>query len=365
MTSDSQPAAPQPPASSEVIRDSALGDDSSSGTIIIALVSMILGLSLVAVVVAQIPTVLARETNVDAPPWVLMPPVLLFMAMGVALCAAGPHMWWRTWQQQRNVIGHYPLNEPWHFEQRWSAKGERCRSGYQIWIALAMNSGLFYGGLVMLWYAGEADSWGWTIGGWLCIVGLGLPGLGWVAREWWRLNSYGRPFLRFATYPFFLGETLDAEMLLKRPISDAIACQVEVSCIEEYSFRNNGSGGSAQEDTLYRQRQELPIGAAALHTATALPIQICLPEDAAPTVIQGGRDRSERGSSCFHSRQWLLTVTIDRPRGIFTAEFAIPVYRHPGQEREEDLYRTVRNHTSAYESLKQRRRQRRKKASEQ
>lgn len=323
--------------SSAVIRDHVLGEKNLAVTIGICIAMVAVGLLIVLATSFGIYDAWTGSERVEVPAWVAIPLVLIFFLAGIGLCIGGPYALWQTYQDQQTVIGHYPIDEPWHYEDQWSATGIHADTGSGIRWALVGSLCLLYAGGGMLWHGVQTSSALWAVAGVLCAGGLGLTSLHATYRAFRRQRQFGPPFLRFGRYPFFIGQELNATAELKQALGNAIGCRVELRC-EENGVIDEGGNTSSDFFTacLYEHSEALPIPAASPSTQTVFPVAIQLPADQPPTVIKGGRSTAG-GRISLLSRKWTLTLHVDRADDSFTAQFLIPVYRPAGEECEADL----------------------------
>ena len=135
----------------------------------------------------------------------------------------------------------------------------------------------------------------------------------------WHGAKYGRSRLRFASFPFYLGGTLDVRFSSRRPIGSFEKMTFTLRCIEERTeVRRTSKGTSTQtvcdqvwaDDRVFESSWALQEG--------EVPVSFRLPEGDYETRL-----------AFAPARYWELEVAAVTPGLDFGAVFPVPVYARP------------------------------------
>ena len=267
--------------------------------------------------------------------WLLVPIGLVFACLGPVMGYGALRS--MSYQNRAARLKRKHPDKPWLADYNWHRKA--ARDDQSLWRGTGRVIGVLCVGLAILLPATYA-----------CIVhpyltaggfgALGLPlavivaffdviylcMLAYGIYQLVRHHKYGRAMLRFARFPFFLGQTLNARFQPARAIH-AEALTFTLRCIEER--REPGRGGEAARWVCYErwsQTQEVAHGAA-LTAADEVPIVFTLPDT--PGDRTRLTDREPDAPAVF----WELTVQAATPGENYEASFLVPVYAMPRGER--------------------------------
>jgi hypothetical protein len=135
----------------------------------------------------------------------------------------------------------------------------------------------------------------------------------------WHRAKYGRSYLRFGSFPFLLGRTVDVRFNTRRPIGSFENMTFTLRCIEERTeVRRTSKGSSTQvlcdqiwaDEKVFESSWALQEG--------EIPVSFRLPE-------------GEYGTRLLEPpiRYWELEVKAATPGLDFGAVFPLPVYARP------------------------------------
>jgi hypothetical protein len=147
---------------------------------------------------------------------------------------------------------------------------------------------------------------------------LGLLVLSFALRAFVRRRKYGVSTLRLACFPFFLGETLDAQLESGHPIGFFKSISITLRCIEEHWEIQQTRDGMEKKvahkqvyaDTLESNQEGVHDG-----SKPGIPISFPIPEGDFGTAITGKRPR-----------YWELEI-IAKTTGVdYNVRFLVPIY---------------------------------------
>lgn len=142
--------------------------------------------------------------------------------------------------------------------------------------------------------------------------------LGMVLYQFAQWLRFGSSTLRFTTFPYYLGSSLDVVLPGSHRLRGYHSLTLTLRCIEE-TFETRGSSNSVQCYRIYQDVQTIPQGMEAGVEMGALPISFRLPDGDYETRL-----------STRPPRYWELVVKADKPGLDFDVTFSLPVYARPG-----------------------------------
>ena len=128
--------------------------------------------------------------------------------------------------------------------------------------------------------------------------------------------KYGRARLAFASFPFYLGETMTARLGTSRAIGNFEKLTFTLRCIEERTETRRTAKGTSIEtvcDQLWAE--EVALGSGAVREGHEMTVRFDLPVGDYATRL-----------SAPPARYWELSVVADTPGVDFSAKFLVPVY---------------------------------------
>jgi len=154
----------------------------------------------------------------------------------------------------------------------------------------------------------------------------GVVALGYGAYRLSRFLKFGRSRLRFATFPFFLGEKLKVWLSNGRGIGRFGSIRFTLRCLEEEVLHNSMGSEGGSSNTVFAElhADSFSVREPGTHEAGSpeLPIAFDLPPDAALAT----------SLSSSPKRYWELMVQA-KTRGLdYKTTFLLPVYSRPGRE---------------------------------
>jgi hypothetical protein len=204
--------------------------------------------------------------------------------------------------------------EPWLGDRAWDPQGERERPFASGLRGLGMAAFLVLFLTPFNWWM-SADPW---IPGILIVGFFDLLPLAYLA--YWlygmgRAIKYGRAWVRYDRFPFYLGETL-AVRLGCRGRLDRFA---KITVTLRYVVPKREKSGSSHNLVCYQHWAEtVVVDPRALTDASVLPIEIALPTGDYGTWLSGDRPR-----------YWEIEAKGEGPGIDFLARFLVPVYARP------------------------------------
>ncbi|HVP67018.1 MAG TPA: hypothetical protein VMT17_07120 [Anaeromyxobacteraceae bacterium] len=252
----------------------------------------------------------AAGRRLDAPPALLAVFAAAFLGGGILVAVYG----WRGAARARLVAMH-PA-EPWRFDRAWDPGGALDETGKEARTALAQAIGA--AAFLLPFHALFAlEPEGVPV---LALAVFDLVPvllLGRAAHLRLRRRKYGTSRLRFERFPYFLGETFAATLVLGQRAPLVRALEVTLSC-EESRPPEPEAGDPARhgwtEVELYRATQ-------VTRGARSLGVRFELPAGTRPlgTDLTGPVPR-----------RWWLRVRGKAPGIDYAAAFPVPIYAPPG-----------------------------------
>lgn len=223
------------------------------------------------------------------------------------------------WEEMRRARP----GEPWLADYPWNPAGSRERGAGQ-WLKNLMGMVFIIVFLVPFHYIAFFMEGG---GGGVIVFKivvvffdlLILIGLGYGVYVLARRLKYGTAYLRLHTFPYFLGDRLDATLQVARALPRSTEVKVVLRCVEErYETRQVGRNRRTEvvADQLYAETKTEPAHSADSQGRMQLPISFSLPEDSSYSTAL-----SERPAT-----YWELVISAETPGIDYGASFLVPVY---------------------------------------
>jgi len=238
------------------------------------------------------------------------------------------------WMASRGMVG-YVRNagvrgrkserpgEPWYWDHPWNAEGVESDGGPLEQLQGLVELGLWTLLLTPLtWLACTNESWGWLA--LVAILDLAiLYSYGLALYKFVRSLQHGRGRLRFGSFPFFLGGSVDVELLDVDRLRGFTSMTVSLRCIHEIydpvpSLDENETARLICYQ-IYEDQKTLTPGANPI-AGPDLRISFPLPDGEYATRL------GESPQKC-----WELEIKADLPGIDYAATFLVPVYARPKQ----------------------------------
>jgi hypothetical protein len=235
----------------------------------------------------------------------------IFIVVGLVVALQGG---WRVAARvrlARRAAEH--AGEPWYGDYAWNPEGERERplSGIGgmlvvVFVVLVMMLPFHYwaiavGGAGMLWI---------LIG---IVDVLALAALGYVGLRVARKLRYGRSFIRYGTFPFFLGGHLDVTVGAGRPLPAGIPITATLRFVEE-RLRTYGNTPGTTFHQLWAEQKTLDSGL--YEPRHGIRVEFPIPDGNYATTM-----------SALYARFWQLQMHGDVPGADYDETFFLPIYR--------------------------------------
>jgi hypothetical protein len=261
----------------------------------------------------------AKSSGGPQPPWLPWALAVIFFAPGLFLFLTGI----RTWLQGRRArrLHERHAAEPWLAAGEWDAEGatDRPRTSLLAQVLWLAFLSVFLAPFNYFVFVRPQDPGGipfWVRG----LVGFFdlfpvLMVVG-IFTTLWHSAKYGRSRLRFGSFPFYLGRTLDVRFSTRRPIGSFEKMTFTLRCIEERTeVRRTSKGTSTQtvcdqiwaDERVFESSWALQDG--------EVPVSFRLPEGDYTTCLVEAP-----------ARYWELEVAAVTPGLDFGAVFPVPVY---------------------------------------
>ena len=223
-------------------------------------------------------------------------------------------------------------DEPWMWDRRWHRGGARpLRSGWET--AREMTPALMATGflalfLTFIFFVLSPDDRPpafisipvvvFALGAWSSFVVKSVPRL-----------KFGSSFLRYRTFPFFLGERLAASLEGIDRLKGFTRLTLTLRCVREKTV-GSGKNSRIEREVLYEEPVDVPPGDVAFGTGEAAGLfQIFRRVDAAAALpVTFELPDADLGSKLYDmpKRKWELTVVAEVPGVDFEETFLVPVY---------------------------------------
>lgn len=214
------------------------------------------------------------------------------------------------------------LNDPWNADYSWNAMGVNDDQAGRL---VKIIGGVIFLGLFLIPFNGWAFAS--EVGFSLIQIVVGIfdiiliAGVSYATYLTFQRMKYGQTRLRFNTFPFFLGETLDLEFVSPKGIGLFEKMTLTLRCIQErYEIR--GVGKNRRQKVISYETycdQQTSQGPGEYRASDAsLPITFSLPASGLETDLKSRPPR-----------YWELEVTAKTPGVDFKATYLVPVYKDP------------------------------------
>jgi hypothetical protein len=250
-------------------------------------------------------------------PWCL---ALMFFVPGLFLSATGLRSVWAS-VRVRRLRERHP-NEPWLAEGGWTADGtsDRPRTtliAQVLWTAFLSVFLAPFNYFVFATSQKDVPLWVKGLVGFFDLVpALMLAG---IVATLWHAAKYGGSYVRFGSFPFHLGGTLDVRLSTRRAIDSFEKMTCTLRCIEERMEVQRTSRGTSSRtvaDQVWAEERVLSSSFAAFEGG--IPIAFRLPEGDLGTRLAEAP-----------VRYWELEVSAATPGLDYRAVFPVPVYAWP------------------------------------
>ena len=132
-----------------------------------------------------------------------------------------------------------------------------------------------------------------------------------------RFLKRGRSWLRFARFPFFLGERLEVTLVASRGLKPCRELALTLRCIED-RFVSEAECEGIRSYEVYADTQKIEATGDIVAGNPEMAIAFDLPADAWPTSL-----------SAEHPTYWEIEVRSETPGIDYEATFLVPVYARP------------------------------------
>ena len=242
---------------------------------------------------------------------------VVFVTMGLWLVAFGL-LGLRRRRRIRQGQSKRP-DEPWRWDHPWDESGIRddARRRPIAWGLRLVSLALFLVPFNALVFSDELPWWGRL--GFGLVTGvfdlLALYVLYRLVRSLVQLIRYGSGGLRYARFPFYLGETLDVTLRSARELPSGTLSATLRLVLERYENRGTRTDASptAVAYALYSGEETVAVPAGVAGRALGVSLSFRLPEDLPSTDLTG-----------LPLIYWELEVNV--PGTDYEATFLVPVY---------------------------------------
>ncbi len=224
--------------------------------------------------------------------------------------------------RRRRLLAERP-GEPWMADHPWNPAESRDESPRKARRALATSFVfLAIGGATSaaVIFTKDVETSAWIIAGVLDILAISI--LLYAGVLFGRLSKFGIARLRFAQFPFFSGERLDAGLSCARLAEVAPLLRLTLRCVQE-SIVVRGHGKHRRRvvirDQVWAETAGIDPRALSLAAGGEVPVYFPLPPSAIPTDFS-------THAPCY----WEIEANASLPGLDFKALFLVPVYARPG-----------------------------------
>lgn len=130
--------------------------------------------------------------------------------------------------------------------------------------------------------------------------------------------KFGKTFVKFDRFPFFLGETLDVRVVVPSKVALAKTIDLELRCVEERIERDDESTKIVCCQ-IYSETRSVPATLAPGPDGAVLAVSFKLPKGECGTRL-----------SLRPPRYWELLIKADMPGIDYATKLLVPVYDRPG-----------------------------------
>lgn len=261
----------------------------------------------------------AEPGSLHAPRWVVGLAGGIFLLAGLSLLVHGA-LGLRAHKLSKGRALRYQ-HEPWMVDHRWDPRGARDTGVRSI-------AHMLWFGLMMVVFLAPFNWWAFLSGDGICFVQgftgcfdlLLVWGAGYIVYLILRRLKYGKTTLRFRAFPFFLGETFDAELVNTRGIGRFDKLTITLRCVQERFEVTKTSDGNSESVAVYSTWSDETVEEGGELRAGDAPkrITFALPEgDYDTRLLQ------------LPPRYWELLVHAETPGVDYRSVFLVPVYARP------------------------------------
>lgn len=294
-----------------------------SGTTVHGKAALIFGVPFfgvgVFVVLLAMGVVEAQPGSLHAPPWVVGLAGGIFLLAGLSLLVHGALGLQRQKLSKRRALRFQ--REPWMIDHKWDPRGATDSGAADI-------AKMLWFGLIMVVFLAPFNWWAFLSEEGICFVQgftaffdlLLLWGAGYIIYLIIRRLKYGKTTLRYRTFPFFLGETFDAELSNTRGIGRYDKMTITLRCVQERFEVRKTSDGKSESVAAYCTWSDEHVEEAGELRAGDAPKRVTfrLPQgDYETRLLQ------------IPPRYWELVACAETPGVDFQSVFLVPVYARP------------------------------------
>jgi hypothetical protein len=240
----------------------------------------------------------------------------------------------------QNNFKHVEGEKPWKQDYPWDPKRanddlvekgrQRIKRG--LWLLLLMvpvNWWLLFSPTTETWIVNSA------VHTWMIVISM-LPNLT-VLAVWGngilivkRSAKFGKSWLEFESFPYFLGEEFRACFRVSNAIQTFDRLTVTLRCIKEtyrvFTRSASSSGTSKSDETrmLFQDKIETHDLSSIKEYGKALPIHFKLPSEEYGTNLHP-----------HYPQYWELVIHADMPGLDYVSTFLVPIYEKPGNSESE------------------------------
>lgn len=287
-------------------------------SVVFSLPFILAGLAIILLAAGVIP---APASSFHAPRFVVGLVGGIFLAAGLLVLVYGIRSMRQT-ARVKEMLQRHP-DEIWLADHPWNVREAQDDT-------LRRASGMFFGAAFLLFFLAPFNWWAFfsNQGNWfvttvvlffdailLIVLGSGVYLLA-------RSLKYGRSTLRFPTFPFFLGENLEAVFHTDRDIGFFRKLSFTLRCIQE-QYETRGSGKNRQTVVVCYQlyADSMAIDEPGEHRQMGPEMRLSFPLPSGSALATCLRLRPPR--------YWEIEVKADTPGIDFGATFLVPVYGKP------------------------------------
>lgn len=270
-------------------------------------------------------SVLGRmRTSSGTPQWLVVVFGALFAAAGTALVTHGVAGVVRTARARRRRAAN--PREPWTWDHAWNPIGSEDDSGRRIGRVLAFTAFLTLMLVPFNWlsfFSREQQLGFMVITGVFDLVVVAM--LAWCAYLVARLMKYGVGLLRFARFPFVIGDEVEVMLARSGPLATLDRLDATLRCVQE-RYEVTRRGGKHQSTVVsyavWSETRTSEQGDGRASTERELRWRFVVPPDAPGTSLV-----------MRPPRYWELEVHAVMPGVDYRAVFLVPVYEGRGEGR--------------------------------
>lgn len=219
--------------------------------------------------------------------------------------------------RRRNELRRRHPNEFWKFDHEWQSEGAWEESSRAIRFALLFGTAwsVFLAPFFSL--AANEDPVLYLFLAVFTLVPVGC--VGYMVYALLRRAKFGRSYLRFERFPYFLGEEVSVAWKPGKPIGAFRSMRFTLRCIEEQQKTDSEGETTTQFAELFAQTIDVAQPGEKTDAAE-VPLTFTVPQPPRPLGTQ---------FSAKTPRYWELEVKADTPGIKYMANFLVPVYAPP------------------------------------